>query len=177
MLSGSWQNPLKNILSKSERLAIVGIGREEAGDDAVGVMIVRALMAALVPTEHILLVDAGIAPENCTGVLRPFQPDTILLFDAVAMNAEPGTVALLDWAQTSGFSASTHTLPLALVARYLASELSCDCRLLGVQVQNTHQDLPISQSVATSARLIVDHISTVLMANNAYFSERTLLKW
>lgn len=177
MSSGCWRGPLQMILRKSDRIAIVGIGRTDAGDDAAGVLIVRALMAAILPLNNILLLDAGIAPENCTGALRQHQPDTILLIDAVAMDAEPGTVALLDWTQTTGLSASTHTLPLALVAHFLASELNCDCRLLGLQVESCGQDLPLSQPMATSARLVVDHIITVLAADKAYFSERTVLKW
>ena len=100
------------------RIAIVGIGHQLRGDDAAGVMAARALkqLYGQVPDRRLLVVDAGPAPENCTGPLRRFDPDLVILIDAAEMNEAPGTIRWLAWQETSGLSASTHTLPPYVLA-------------------------------------------------------------
>ena len=39
-----------------------------------------------------LCLSAGAAPENCTGLLRRFRPDLVLLVDAAEMGEAAGAV-------------------------------------------------------------------------------------
>jgi hydrogenase 3 maturation protease len=115
------------------RIAILGVGNELNGDDAAGVRVVRELAARLAATPGVLLIDGGTAPENFTGPLRRFRPDLVLEIDAADFNAAPGTTRWIDWRRADGLSASTHTLPPSVLARYLVCELGCEVALVGIQ--------------------------------------------
>lgn len=148
MSAPSWKNSLNlaiQSLQQADRLprvAIVGVGHELRGDDAAGLLVARGLLTHL-PEDYediavslrpaLLVVEAGAAPENVTGRLRHYHPDLVILMDAADFKAHPGSVRWLDWRETEGLSASTHTLPLNLVSQYLAHELNCQVALLGIQ--------------------------------------------
>jgi hydrogenase 3 maturation protease len=153
----SWWEQLIAILNqKTKRLAIVGIGHELRGDDAVGVLIVRELQNQLRQSVHLLILDAGVAPENVTGQLRRFAPDFVLLIDAVDMGQDAGTIAIIDL--NSKFVeriTSTHTLSLRLFANYLQTACECTMQLLGIQPMYTTLQQPISSPVQSSIQSIV----------------------
>jgi hydrogenase 3 maturation protease len=142
----SWQEKTARILrdlSRSKpnpRLAVVGVGSREHGDDAAGPVFIDRLKLAGLPPERALLIDAGPSPESFTGPLRRFQPDFVLLVDAAWMNQPPGTVALIDADQIAGVGATTHGMSLSLLSGYLKEELSCLVALLAVQPAATAWD-------------------------------------
>ncbi|TET37844.1 MAG: hydrogenase 3 maturation endopeptidase HyCI [Anaerolineales bacterium] len=117
----------------SLRVAVIGIGHELQGDDAAGVLIARYLQSLIEPSQERLILCAGPAPENCCGALRRFAPDLVLMIDAAQMDEVPGTVQLIPYQDVTGVGASTHTLPLHILGRYLKSELGCEITLLGIQ--------------------------------------------
>lgn len=138
------------------RLAIVGVGHPLRGDDAVGPEVAVRLRARLPLSNHILIVDAGPVPENATGVLRRFQPTQVLLIDAADLRRAPGAVRLLYPAQLRGLSASTHSLPLDVLANYLNVELGCEVVMLGVQPQTVGVGAPLSAPVKVAINQIVE---------------------
>jgi hydrogenase maturation protease HycI len=137
------------------RLAVVGIGHELCGDDAVGLQLAIRLRSAVGPKERLLVVEAGPAPENFTGPLRRFRPDLVLLVDAAQMDGEPGAIAWVDPQEAGGISASTHTLPLHLFAGYLQAELGCAVALIGIQPAQTFSDAPLTPGVREAAEAVV----------------------
>jgi len=143
-------------------VAIVGIGSELRGDDAAGVMVARALQLAVEADRDppLFIIDAGTAPENFTGPLRRFEPDLVLLIDAAQMNEAPGSIRWIDWQDTSGLSASTHTLPPYLLAQYLVSELNCDVALIGIQPQGNEFGASLSLEVQQAIDEIVRTLET-----------------
>jgi hydrogenase 3 maturation protease len=151
MLKDSWQASLGRVLElinkQPSRLAIVGIGNELNGDDAAGVLIVRKLDPFLKVHPSIKLFEAGQTPENITGAVIRFKPDTILFMDAISIGAKPGTIHILDWERSEGFSASTHSLPLKLVAQYIQHEHACQIHLLGIQVEDTRMGVEVTPAV------------------------------
>ncbi|MBZ0303057.1 MAG: hydrogenase maturation peptidase HycI, partial [Anaerolineae bacterium] len=160
MSNHSWDVSLQQAIRRANkprpRIAVVGIGHELRGDDAAGIMIARGLQRVSSPT--LIVVDAGPAPENFTGLLRALAPDVVLLVDAAQMQEPPGTVRLLaiDGAQPD--SASTHTLSLHLLANFLRATLDGDILLLGIQPEQDSFGTGLSSAVQQS----VDHIVTVL---------------
>src|ERR1051325_6034884 len=84
-------------------------------------------------TTHVLIIEAGHAPENTTGELRKFAPDLVLIIDAADMGESPGTIQWIPEESIDGMSASTHSLPLSMLARYLRLEINCTVVLLGIQ--------------------------------------------
>ncbi|NDJ77697.1 MAG: hydrogenase maturation protease [Chloroflexi bacterium] len=161
MLTVSWQNRLKQTLrslsppDRAVRCVVLGIGNEFNGDDAAGIAVARGLEARVDSDDRLLIVDAGIAPENHTGVLRAFAPDVVLLVDAAQMNAEPGTVRLLDWQDTTGLSATTHTLPPYMLAKFLTMDLGCTVALLGMQPFGNLPDTPLSDPMQAVVEEVV----------------------
>ncbi len=161
MSNRSWQACLQAELQRLStpdrpaRVALVGVGHELCGDDAVGIRIAAMRRPLLSGMERFLVVEAGPAPENFTGTLRRFRPHLILLLDSALLDAEPGTVRWLDWQQAEGLSASTHTLPLQIFASYLAFDLGCTIRLIGIQPEQTFADAPLAPRVQAAAECIV----------------------
>jgi hydrogenase 3 maturation protease len=154
-----WHDSLKSIIQNlpqpEPRLAVVGVGHELRGDDAAGVVVVRQLSAVSRQPPDFLVIEGGHAPENCTGVLRQFRPDLVVLVDAAALGLAPGAIQLLSWEEIGGLSASTHTIPLHLLARYLMVELNCQVVLLGIQPLDTTLSEPLSLPVQVAVGQIV----------------------
>lgn len=123
---------LSKVSEKNPRLAILGVGNELNGDDAAGLEVVRGLSRILSSQDNLLLLETGLAPENFTGVLRHFLPDLTLFVDALETDAPPGTIFWVGWHDLQGFSGSTHTLPLSIMATYLDHEIGCKVALLGI---------------------------------------------
>lgn len=158
MSSNGWREALRQMLTQAnERLAIVAVGNELRGDDAVGVYIIHRLQRDLPPSDDLLLLDAGSAPENITGILRQFEPATVLLIDAVDMDLRPGVIYLLDLNQDIVERiASTHTISLNLLAIYLRDTLDCSLHLLAIQPEQLNLNAPLSDAVQASMERIVN---------------------
>jgi hydrogenase 3 maturation protease len=167
-LQKSWQQSLQADLKRLKkpdapaRLAVLGIGHELYGDDAVGVWLAARLQTLAPANTSLLAVQGGPAPENFTGTLRRYAPDVVLLVDAALMDLEPGETGWLSWQDTTGFSASTHTLPLHILASYLTAELNCEVDLLGIQPAQTQVGEPLSPEIQEAAEGIAQSITEIL---------------
>ena len=138
-------------------MAVLGIGQALAGDDGLGCLVARRLRAGG-SVSRWLIIDAGTAPEACTGTLRRFRPHLVVLIDAVEMGVAPGSIAWFDTWQADGVSGSTHDVPLHVVADYLRIELECEVGLLGVQPASVEFGEPLSKPVRHAARSLVSAI-------------------
>ena len=144
------------------RVALLGIGHPLYGDDAVGVWLAGRLHDLNTAGDRFLAVEAGPAPENFTGTLRRFKPDLVLFADAALMDQEPGMIGWLSWQDSTGFSASTHTLPLHILASYLTSELGCEVALIGIQPATTFVGAPLTPKVRHAAEDVAKGITGLL---------------
>ena len=157
-------------------MAVVGVGQELNGDDAAGVRVARALLkrqragssdAPRPAPFSLLVVEAAHAPENCTGAVRRFAPDLVLVVDAAEMGDPPGTIRWLDWREAAGFDASTHTLSVSMLARYLIAELSCEVGAIGIQAQDTSLGAPVSPPVRRAIGSVCRGLTTLLLEAQA----------
>lgn len=168
MLPLLWLQSLRQTLSRLHkansplRIAVLGIGQELNGDDGAGVLAARALQRRVAGNELILVIDAGPAPENFTGKVRAFAPHLTLLVDAAAMGEAPGAVRWLDWQETSGISASSHTLPPYVLGQYLSVSVGCEVALLGIQPEQTEMGLSPTKAVKRAASAIARNLALVL---------------
>jgi len=146
------------------RVAIVGIGNQYRSDDAAGILVARALTQreCAADTDHLRIIEAGQAPENSTGELHRFAPDLVLLVDAAEMGNEPGAVAWISKEDIDGMSASTHSLPLSMLAHYLTLELGCKVMLLGVQAASNDVGEIVSPDVLQAVNEVVDGLDESL---------------
>ncbi len=136
----NWKTSLRQALSplpdgRPPRLAVAGLGQTLRGDDGAGPAVVGRL-AELLPDASLLLLDAGHAPENCLGPIIRFRPDAILLIDAARGNGAPGTLVWLRPEEADGRGGSTHTLSLAMLSSYLATESGAAVHILGIEPAN-----------------------------------------
>jgi len=166
-LPNSWKVSLDLLLNQlvaeqgiPPRIAIIGIGNILRSDDAAGVLIARALSQreCTADTDHLLICEVGHAPENRTAELRNFAPDLVLFIDAAEMGQKQGTIEWIPEECIDGMSASTHSLPLSMLALYLTLELSCEVILLGVQPGSNE----VGEIVSTEVLQAVNEVVTGL---------------
>jgi hydrogenase 3 maturation protease len=153
---------LSAALSRTPRLTLLGIGNELNGDDAAGVLVVRGLRARLAPRPHLLLIEAGLAPEAFTAPLRRFAPDLVVLVDAALLEQPAGTVEMVDWRETDGLSATTHTLPPSVLVQFIQHELGCPVELILIQPDDIEFDHPVSPAVQDTIDQVVDRLAALL---------------
>ncbi len=165
MSSLSWQDSLSKKLNAhlDARIAVLGIGQSLCGDDAVGPLIADCLQIPSDEQGRWLVLNGGSAPENYLGTLRHFQPQVLLLIDAAYLNQEPGEVRLLDPRHSDGCSASTHTLPLSLLAQYAEIEFGAEVLLLGIQPGHTTFGKALTPAVLTRVAEITAWLSTLVL--------------
>ena len=160
----TWQEPLRPWITRQNRVAILGIGNPLRSDDAAGVLVARRLADSprIRDLESVLVIDAGHAPENATAGLRRFTPQAVLLIDAAEMSEAPGTVRWVGLEEIDGMSASTHTLPLSMLAKYLVLELGCEVKILGIQPGSIKIGETVNKSVLQSVDEIVSGLAELL---------------
>lgn len=177
MSMSSWQNSLRARLATrpNPKVAILGIGHELRGDDAAGVVVARELQAIVGATLAgrpvgqaqdlpLRIIDAGAAPEAFTGQLRRFAPNLVIMIDAAQLDQPPGAIHAIEWQDALGLSASTHTLPLSVIAQYLISELGCDIIIIGIQPAANEFDTPLSPQVRRAADEVIASLQSILPA-------------
>ncbi len=168
MSNESWKDLLHKILHPTPppdrplRTAIVGIGNVMCRDDGVGELIATRLSVRLAGCYTVQVIAAGIAPENCTGLLRRFEPDLVILIDSARFDALPGTVRWIVPEDIEGVSASTHTLPLSVLANYLETTLHCHIGLLAIQPLDVSWGEGISLPVQIAADALIEELVETL---------------
>ena len=143
----------------------MGIGNDLRGDDSAGLMAARALLddEHFASASHLLILDGGPAPENHTGKIRAFRPELVLFIDAAQMDELPGTIQWIPLDAIDGMSASSHSLPLSMLARYLALEIGCEVAVLGIQPGQNEIDSELSPSVCAAVDRIRIGIGEMLL--------------
>jgi len=153
-----------------QRIAILGIGNEQNGDDAAGVLVAKELKKKsggweIKPVSQppaYIIIEAGMAPEAFTGPLRRFQPDLVVMVDAAELGEPPGSVARFGWAQAEGMSASTHTLPPTVLAQFLIREMGCEVVRIGIQPKDLSFDVSVSAEVSRAVRRVTKELASLL---------------
>jgi hydrogenase 3 maturation protease len=167
MSPSSWRKSLHLWAARQNRpprITILGIGNCLRSDDAAGPLIARRLAESRLirDLDSLLVIDAGQAPENVTAELRRFAPQVVILIDAAEMDEAPGTIRWVGMEEIDGMSASTHTMPLSMLARYLILELDCEVKILGIQPQFTEIGESLSRDVLQAVDEIVNGLADLL---------------
>ncbi len=96
------------------KLLVMCIGNRDGGDDGVGPFI-----ADLLEDSSVKVINAETTPENYTGVVKQYNPDTLVIVDAVDMNLPPGEIRVVPEESIGEMHITTHGIPLSLLVRYL----------------------------------------------------------
>lgn len=165
----TWKTTLQSLLQKlaaesgqHPRVAVLGIGNTLRSDDAAGVLVARALSRRVSDNAHLLVCEAGHAPENKTAEVRQFAPDVVLLVDAADMGKAPGAVEWIPEEDIDGMSASTHSLPLSMLARFLKLDLKCQVILLGIQPASNEVGETVSPQVLQAVEEVAGGLDEVI---------------
>lgn len=129
----------------SDRVAVLGIGSALRGDDAVGLALVRRLDS---DRDRLTVVEGGVAPENHTGVIRAFDPDWVVLVDAVDFGADSGEGTWVDPDELGGESFSSHKSTPAMLRTFLEREMDAEVALFAVQPATIEQGEGLSSGIA-----------------------------
>jgi hydrogenase maturation protease len=134
------------------RIAIVGIGNVDLGDDGFGVRLAEALAGAG-------FADALVThtvPENHIATLTHGGFDSVVFLDAVNVGAEPGSVVFLDSGELKNRfpQVSTHRFALGTLARLIEAEGSTRVWLLGTPPVTLKQGNGLSEPVETTLELL-----------------------
>ena len=104
---------LKDILK--EKSVLLCLGNRDRGDDGVG----PRLASEIKDKVNFKVIDAGVAPENYTGVIKRLDPDTIVIVDAVYFDGKPGDIRLFSGDDLRVGKISTHDMSPKLLIQYL----------------------------------------------------------
>ena len=168
MCSLFWKDQLQRKLSalsapeRAHSVAVIGMGNELYGDDAVGLEVVRALKPVVAQNPSTLIIEAGLAPENCLGQILCFNPGLVIFVDAAQMDEVPGTIRWLERDSMAGTGFSTHTLSAALLLQFLSSEIGCDTAVIGIQPAQNQLQVPISTPVQEAVREVASGLEKLL---------------
>lgn len=174
------EQKLRNLLKNAGRVAVLGIGSELRGDDAVGLLVIdhlrknintlrraaarragiRRPLASRGPA--LKLFNGGTAPENLTGEIRRFNPSHLVLVDAVELGKKPGAIAVLNPRAAGIVSFFTHKLPIKLMLDYLAAEIKFTPLLIGIQPRNLEVAAPVSPAARRAVELTTVCLCAVL---------------
>lgn len=146
-----WQNLLPAPTERQLRkIAFLGVGNEFNGDDSAGVEFARRVAPHFDRSSRVMVIEAGLAPQNFSGSLRRFQPEYVVIIDAADMGQQVGETAIVETSEIDGLSCSTHTFPLSMLAKYLKEEIGCQVSFVGIQPGSTLPFTPITPAVQQS---------------------------
>jgi len=148
------------------RVLFIGVGNPDRGDDGVGPFVINELLSAGFTNA----LDVGTVPENFTGKIIQYQPDTVIIIDAVSFGGTPGSWKLFSPEDCSDIGFSTHTASLQLFASYLKQRIPVTVYLLGVQPETIQFQTGLSPQVEKSLYMVVSVIKEI-QSNNKQCSE------
>jgi len=144
---------LKDILKG--KVVILCVGNSERGDDGLGPYFAKTLKGK-VPYE---IIDAGVAPENWTGVVAGLKPDTIVMVDAIYFEGEPGEIKIFSGEDLRSGKISTHDVSPKLLIEYLKETTKADIYILGIRPGSNKLGEDLSPCVKAS----LDNLSKMFL--------------
>jgi hydrogenase 3 maturation protease len=144
-------------------VAVLGIGNELNGDDSAGNWAARKLSERLIDQPNLLIMDCGAIPENASGPLRRFKPQLILLIDVADLGETAGTIQFVELDQVRGFSASSHSLPLSVLAGFLVQEFHCAVALCCIQPLSLEFEAELTNPVKNAVELLVEEFIALVV--------------
>lgn len=132
-----------------DKPVLIFLGNPLRGDDKIGLLIGKKFKKTS-KYPYVVICSEGL--ENCASRIKKMGRGKAVIVDAVHANVPGGTIVYVDQTEVArDFLASTHNLPLTL----LGEVLGIDFHVLGIQVENTGIDQPLSRSVVKAAKQVL----------------------
>ena len=145
---------LKDILK--EKSVLVCLGNRDRGDDGVG----PRLASEIKDKVNYEVIDAGVAPENYTGVIKRLNPDTIVIVDAIYFDGKPGDIRLFSGDDLRVGKISTHDMSPKLLIQYLKSSTNAKIYVLGIRPGSNK----FGQDLSPEVRAALDKLKHTLQS-------------
>jgi hydrogenase 3 maturation protease len=160
-----FENSLRERMRGIRHLLIIGVGNELGGDDAAGIELSRQMKRELRRSRRVSIIEAGMAPENFTSIIRRLHPSHILIVDAAQMGLPPGSVRVVEQNEITGFSFSTHALPLSFFIDRLKKDSDAVIIVVGIEPSNIgfgeKLTKPIMDSIANLVETLRHMINSI----------------
>ena len=157
---------IDDFLAKAKKLAILGIGNEDNGDDAIGLYILKILQKTELPI-WVKNFYCERVPEHFLGKISNFGANRIILLDSADMKEIPGAIGIFPKeAVSSGFHLSTHTLSLTMLEEFLKPDVpDLETLYVGIQPKQLYFQTPLSKECEEAgeefAELLIKRIKLV----------------
>ena len=156
----AWKRRLASALGRPERLAVMGVGNLDRGDDAAGVYAAaRLLKRARHKSPRLKVILAHNVPENFTGQVRAFAADAVLVLDAAGGGFPPGTIHVVDAERIAAEDVSTHRTPLSTLAEFLEKTAGCRVVILGIEPETLAPDSGMTPRVRAAAAEVAAYVA------------------
>ena len=110
------------------------------------------------------MVQAEDIPESSVAAIVDARPDVVVLADAVDLRAPAGSVAILEADRLARYQASTHRVPLGLIAEIIRRASGADVFVLAIQPGSlrfgTGPGAEVARTVGALADLIREAVSS-----------------
>ncbi len=137
---------------RNTKTIILGIGNILKGDDALGPKICEKLKAERISAE---IIDASTVPENYIQTIIKKAPQNLLIIDAIAFAAAPGTIKIFRPEQLNSIVVSTHTLSPKIFIDMICQSIKLEVYILGIQPFQTQLGSPISKQIISTIDCLI----------------------
>jgi hydrogenase 3 maturation protease len=142
------------------------MGSELHGDDGATLDLINLIekrRAADSRIKNKLAVFWGsTAPENCTGEIKAFNPDVVLIVDAADMGLAAGSIYEIPRGELNVSSNFTHGVPIQALAGYLEAECGCVTIVIGIQPANASFGAELSPEMKNSISILAQNFIVMM---------------
>ncbi|MHA1266357.1 MAG: hydrogenase maturation protease [Candidatus Helarchaeota archaeon] len=154
---------LVKYMDGNSRIALIGIGNEDRHDDFVGSYILRKLMAKKFQRKNIYLIDAGTGPTNYIAELAEWNPELVIMIDAVDAQEPPGTLLLVEKDALHSQSVDSHSNAKVLLLDFLLGiNPSLKTVIIGIQVKDISLTRQLSPEIIETAEWLIQRLENYL---------------
>lgn len=137
------------------KVVILCLGNPDRGDDAAG-----SYLASIIKGKTLYeVIDAGVAPENYTAVIKRLKPDTILIVDSVQFEGNVGETRIFTGEDLRSGKISTHDVSPKLLIDYLKSSTKANIYIFGIKPGSTKLGETLSAEVKSVIETLAQELT------------------
>ncbi len=124
---------IDDLLKLKQKLLILGIGENRMGDDGAG-QYISFKLHQVCKSPKIKIINGGIVPEERLDEILEFQPELMIVIDAISGKEPKGTVKIYNEKKMLNYlPISSHSMPLPVfIDRCKMGIPEVDIKLLGI---------------------------------------------
>lgn len=161
----SWKHELtQQIQSQNKeplKVSVIGVGHPLFGDDYLGCWVTNQLLEQGISSDNVQVISAESNPENIIGPIVRFQPDHLLLLDAIS-GKDHGEIMVLPWTEELLLDTYLFSAPLSKFCTFIHRETGCEITLIGVQIEPSGMSLKLTPVIEKTGYQVVDALQSIL---------------